>query len=50
MRLDPRHIILLAVAHRFIDGKKKNAAVCDLQTAAFIHIRRFSFAIVVSLS
>ena len=23
MRLNPRHIILLAVAHRFIDGKKK---------------------------
>lgn len=23
MQLDPRHIILLAVAHRFVDGKKK---------------------------
>ena len=50
MRLDPRRIILLEVAHRFVDGKKKNAAVCKSQTAAFIHIRRFFFAIVVSLS
>lgn len=36
MRLDPRRIILLAVVHKFVDGKKTPLSVNHRQRCSYI--------------